>query len=91
MPQVVVKEVGKRLEFAMRKKYCPTKDENTSENSSLSFKNRTSCTLALGHVDLGSKQAREHRILFSSRKTISHSYTYNCTFYKDTIFTKDLN
>ena len=43
------KKLAKKLEFAMRKNYCLTEDENTSENSFLSFKNRPSCKLALGY------------------------------------------
>ena len=62
----------------MRKNYCLTEDEDTSENSSLSFKNRPSCKLALGHVDLSSKQAREHRIILSS-------YTHTCTIVHSTM------
>ena len=85
------KKLAKKLEFAMRKNYCLTEDENTSENSSLSLKNRPSCTLALGHVDLGSKQAREHCIVSApGRQFHTNVHMYNGTFYNDTIFTKDL-
>ena len=79
----------------MRKNYCLTEDENTSENSSLSSKNRPSCTFALGHVDLSSKRAREHRtgtVYFSAPGRQFHTPTCTIvrTFCNDTIFTKDL-